>query len=89
MKAMMRGKIEKMSRDERGETVTIMVDVTGSVEKERSPAAKPCGAEITLRLKPVVADELRFGQVLYVTVSDVPPPTETVPLEDGSRVREV
>jgi hypothetical protein len=71
MKAMMRGRIQRMMRHGNGETVEITLDVTGSVDKERSPAAKPAGAAVVLRLKPVVADELRFGQEVYVTVADV------------------
>lgn len=72
MKARLEGTIKSMVRDR--EWVTIAVDTTGAVtEGGKSPESKATGAEIQFRLKPVVADELKFGQKLYFTVSDEAP----------------
>ncbi len=68
MKARLEGIVKSMTRD--NVWVHITAEVTGSVvEGARGMDAKSAGAEITLRLKPVVGDELKFGQKLYFTVS--------------------
>lgn len=60
-----------MSRTpEAGSHVEVRLDLSGAVSDARTPDAKKVeGAEMVLRLKPLVADELKFGQELCVTVS--------------------
>lgn len=68
MKARLEGIIKQMTRD--NAWVHVTVEVAGSVvEGAKGPDAKSIAAEIVLRIKPLVGDELKFGQKLYFTVS--------------------
>jgi hypothetical protein len=74
MKARWNGKISEMRRD--NEWIYLKVTVTGSVlegEGVRGQDAKATGAEIELHFKPVVADNLKFGQELHFTISTEKP----------------
>ena len=55
--------------------MNITLDTTGAVESQgtTSPDAKSSGAEITLRIKPVMGDQLKFGEKLYFTWSTEEP----------------
>jgi hypothetical protein len=73
MKGRLSGIIKSMTRD--NNWVNITLDTTGAVESQgtTSPDAKSSGAEITLRIKPVMGDQLKFGEKLYFTWSTEEP----------------
>ena len=74
MKARLEFKIKKMF-EESNSVVLIQGDVLGSVESDevKNPEAKIFVGEISLRVKPVVAQHLSFGQKLYFSMSDKEP----------------
>jgi hypothetical protein len=73
MKALVRGKIGKMSHGASG-WVEIEVNLSGSVnEGATAPTMRETSASLRLSLKPVIAEQLRFGQELYVAISTEPP----------------
>lgn len=68
MKAKLSGKIDSIERVERGEAlVSILLD------GKLAPTAPVMKFDIKFRLSQRVADELRFGQVFYLTISDEEP----------------
>lgn len=54
------------------EGVTLQLRVQGKVV-DANTAAKDADCEMTLHLKKLVAQHLKWGQTLYVTVSTEPP----------------
>ncbi len=78
MKARLSGEIKSLVRKAVDSPwVDVLVDITGSVTdgmKEGSPEAKAMGAEVSLRMKPIMAETLKFGQKLYVEMSTDPLP---------------
>jgi len=78
VKALLRGKITKMNQATLGLApsglVEIEMDVRGSVsEGATAPTMRETSASFRLLLKPAVAEQLRFGQELHVTISTEPP----------------
>jgi hypothetical protein len=74
MRGRLSGIIKSMTRD--NTWVHIAVDTTGAVVSNStttSPDAKASGAEITLRVKPVMGDQLKFGEKIYFTWSTEEP----------------
>lgn len=72
MKAKLKGKITAMSEIERGETlVSVTIQPNGVVTDAKGPDAKKIEMDMVFFVKPLVAQQLKFGQDLFFTVSDV------------------
>jgi hypothetical protein len=67
MKAQLSGKIVSLEKIE-GDT-TIVFEAKGKVDT-RNIAAQPTGLHGTLTLKSMIADSMRIGAVITVTVTD-------------------
>jgi hypothetical protein len=73
MKALLRGHIRSMEeRDSDEKVVAIELTPEGTADV-KGPDAKKVLAEMTVYVKPVVAQELRFGQELFIELSTEPP----------------
>ncbi len=74
MKARLECKVKKMITESES-VVLIQGDLLGSVESEevKNPEAKVFVGEISLRVKPLVAEQIRHGQKLYFSMSDKEP----------------
>ena len=75
MKATWRGSIKKI--EQTGgvkEWVQVHVDVVGTViDGGKGVDSKATGADLCFRVKPIIAQDLRFGQELFFTVSTEKP----------------
>lgn len=71
MKAKLRGRITAMSEIERGDQtlVSITIQPKGAVSDAKGPDAKKIEMDMAFFVKPLVAQELKFGQELFFTVS--------------------
>jgi hypothetical protein len=68
MKGRQNGIIKSLTRD--NNWVYVELTTSGVVTSEvSSPDAKSSGAEIKLRIKPIMGDQLKFGDRLYFTWS--------------------
>lgn len=74
MKVKLKGRIKSMQEHDRGgeSLVSVHVQPDGNVESAKGPDAKKAQSDIYLYVKPLVAQELKFGQELFVTVSTEP-----------------
>ena len=74
MKAKMKGFIKSMERathEREGELVHITLRMEGETDHPKArQEARRVTAGLDFLVKPIVADDLKFGQTLYVTVSD-------------------
>lgn len=75
MKAKLRGKITAMSITP-DQWVTLTLEPAGSVteigtdkDNRLAPEAKATGMNVSIRVKALVASELRFGQTLFFSIS--------------------
>jgi hypothetical protein len=69
MKTVLDGQIEEMRRER--DVVEITLRLKGNVkDAQGGPESKTASAEVKLRVKPLVADRLRFGQKLFVVITD-------------------
>ena len=72
MKGRLGGIIKSLTRD--NTWVYISMETIGAVTSEtKGSDAKASGAEITLRVKPVMGDQLKFGDKLHFTWSTEEP----------------
>lgn len=71
MKAQMKCKITAMSEVERsGKTlVSVSVQPKGSIDGATNPEARHIESDMVFFVKPVTAQELKFGQELFLTLS--------------------
>jgi hypothetical protein len=70
MKARLKGMINGMSRDDEGSGwVVVTIKAKGVVENSRSPDAKQVEYSGTLAMRALLANELKFGQELFITLS--------------------
>lgn len=74
MKVAFKGKIGSITRPRKSETfrlddemVSLGIDLSGLVANETARSARLNG---TLQLKPLIADRLRFGSLLTITIED-------------------
>ena len=69
VRARLQGRINEMARRPDG-WVALMLDISGAlVEGHKGEESKPVRVEATVVVKSLIADQLRFGQTLYVTIS--------------------
>lgn len=87
MKATFTGTIKTIQRPDMMEgfaatndMVSVMLDLSGNIE-DVVLTAKPARFTGTLRLKPIVADKLRFGTKITIIVHD--DVEEVIPVEDS------
>jgi len=72
MKGRLNGVIKSMTRD--NAWVYIIVETTGAViETKLGQDSKSSAAEIKLRMKPIMGDQLKFGDKIYFTWSTEAP----------------
>jgi len=77
MKGRLNGVIKSMTRD--NAWVYVILETAGAVvDTKLGQDSKSSGADIKLRVKPIMGDQLKFGEKVYFTWS-----TEE-PKEDGS-----
>lgn len=71
MKGRLNGVIKSMTRD--NAWVHVILETTGVVDSKLGQDSKSSGAEIKLRVKPVMGDQLKFGDKLHFTWSTEEP----------------
>ncbi len=71
MKAKLQGRIKAMgpSLKDSASMVAISVDLAGAVDESKSPEAKKIESEFVFYVKNVVAQQLKYGQNVVVTMS--------------------
>jgi hypothetical protein len=70
-----KGKIKSMQEHERGgeSFVSVHLQPEGSVDSAKGPDAKKAHSDMYVYVKPLIAQELKFGQELFVSISTEPP----------------
>lgn len=75
MKATLIGKMQNLAVSEGGSIVRVTFNAAGNVDDAKGFDAKDIDATLTLAIKPLVAEELHFGEIVHITISTEPPRT--------------
>lgn len=70
MKAKFIGSIDKIDRKTGDSFVHVVLDLDGDVTDAGNINAKPCEVQMLLKLKPLVAENLKFGTKIVVTIEE-------------------
>lgn len=68
MKAKFKGKVVSTKRN--NDFVELSIEMPGVVVETKMPPAKEAKLQGSFFLKPVIADEIKIGSIITITVSD-------------------
>jgi len=71
VKAEYKGKIRKVNREDH--LVELKIRMAGAVPAMKTSESKQTDGHMTVTFKPLVADEFKIGQTLYITLSTEEP----------------
>lgn len=84
MKGKLSFRIKKMEKDQ--QWVHITLEGEGQVALEKQPDAKSSGADMVLRVKPVVGDQIKLGDHIYHARCVKHPMGLVTPFKDGVQI---